>query len=298
MNYKDILKQSIDLHVHVRPEIIPRRFTIPELAQYEKGKLKGIGVKNHFFPTISMMKSSEQSQEPFVIGSVVLNHYVGGFNADVIRASADLSKRSIIVWFPTLHSKKFLEGQEFEIPKEWLSSGAQKKLKLRRTRDIQPLTIFEQDKKIRKDVLEVLKTIKECHAILATGHLSWEESYELVRVARKDFGITKIIITHPIYQKIAMPIEIQKELARLGAVMEQSYSMYSIDKIRMKEIALEIKEVGAENCILSSDVGQTFSKSPSEALSDFMLLLEKEGVTKEEMTAMLVKNPERLAWKD
>ena len=54
MDYRKILQQAIDLHIHIGPEIIPRKFTLPELVDYEKGKLRGVGVKNHFFPTIAM----------------------------------------------------------------------------------------------------------------------------------------------------------------------------------------------------------------------------------------------------
>ncbi|KKS81875.1 MAG: hypothetical protein UV58_C0015G0009 [Candidatus Wolfebacteria bacterium GW2011_GWC1_43_10] len=293
MDYQNILQQAIDLHIHIGPEIIPRKFTLPELVDYEKGKLKGIGVKNHFFSTIAMGKQSAQDGSPSVINSVVLNHYVGGFNPDIIRASAELSEKPIIVWFPTLHTEEFLQSQKFEIPEEWIDPKMRRRLKLRPTEKIKALSVFDNGK-ISKEVKMVLYSIKENGAILATGHLSWQESYELVKFAIEKIGIKKIVITHPIYQKIDMPIKIQKELAELGALIEHCYSMYSIDKIPMDKIAQQIKDVGADNCILSSDVGQTFSKSPSEALTDFISLLKKEGVTENEIKTMLIKNPERL----
>ena len=293
MDYQNILQQAIDLHIHIGPEIIPRKFTLPELVDYEKGKLKGIGVKNHFFSTIAMGKQSAQDGSPFVINSVVLNHYVGGFNPDIIRASAELSEKPIIVWFPTLHTEEFLQSQKFEIPEEWIDPKMRRRLKLRPTEKIKALSVFDNGK-ISKEVKMVLYSIKENGAILATGHLSWQESYELVKFAIEKIGIKKIVITLPFYQKIDMPIKIQKELAELGALIEHCYSMYSIDKIPMDKIAQQIKDVGADNCILSSDVGQTFSKSPSEALTDFISLLKKEGVTENEIKTMLIKNPERL----
>lgn len=291
MNYQKILQQAIDLHIHIGPEIIPRKFILPELVDYEKGKLKGVGVKNHFFPTIAMGKPSAQDGGPFVINSVVLNHYVGGFNPDIIRVSAELSEKPIIVWFPTLHTGKFLQSQKFEIPVEWIDPKMREKLKLRPAKSIKALSIFNSDKKISQEVESVLRVIKENDAILATGHLLWQESYELIKFTVDKIGIKKIIITHPIYQKIDMPVSIQKELTKLGALIEHCYSMYSIDKIPMDKIAQQIKEVGADNCILSSDVGQIFSKSPSESLVDFIFLLEQEGITEDEIKTMLIKNP-------
>ncbi|NQU83447.1 MAG: hypothetical protein HQ536_01930 [Parcubacteria group bacterium] len=291
MDYSKILQQAIDLHVHIGPEIIPRKFLLAELLKYEEGKLKGVGVKNHFFSTVVMNTDSQPRQrQPFVIHSVVLNNYVGGFNPAAIRASAELSNRPIIVWFPTLHAQNSLEGQQFEIPTQWVAPNLSKKLQLRPTKNIQGLSVLDNGT-INKKVKDTLKAIKEYGAILATGHISWQESKELVRFAIEEIGLKKVIITHPIYPKIDMPVEVQKELAKLGAIIEHCFSMYSIDKIPISKIVEQIRYVGANNCILSSDVGQTFSKSPSEALFEFASLLEKERITKEEISAMLVDNP-------
>lgn len=299
MNYQEILRQAIDLHVHVGPEIIPRKFTLSELVAHESGKLGGAGVKNHFFPAIAIGGLTTQAIDDFiVINSVVLNRYAGGFNPDIIRASAELSERPIIVWFPTLHTEKFLQSQETEIPQEWIDLRLREKVKLRQSKDVKPLTILDSEGEITAEVKEVLNTIKEQGAVLATGHLSWQDSYKLVKFASNELEIKRIIITHPIYQKIDMPINIQKELVQLGALIEHCYSMYSIDKISIQKIAEQIKEVGAENCILSSDVGQVFSKSPSESLADFMALLLDAGITENEIKTMLVTNPRKLVFGD
>jgi len=296
VKYQEILKQAIDLHVHIGPEMIPRKFTLPELINYEKSKLRGVGVKNHFFPTIAMSGLSTRDEEEnlIVINSVVLNRYVGGFNPNIVRASAELSERPIIVWFPTLHTERFLQSQETEIPEEWIDPRLREKIKLRRSADIEPLSIFDDRNELTDEVKNIIGVVKENGAILATGHLAWQDSYELVKFASDEMGIKKIIVTHPIYQKIAMPISIQKKLAQRGALIEHCYSMYSIDKIPMRKIAEQIKEVGVDNCILSSDVGQIFSKSPSESLADFISLLLNEGVTKEEIKMMLIVNPGKL----
>ena len=299
MNYKKLLQQAIDLHVHIGPEIIPRKFSLQELLEYEKGKLKGIGVKNHFFPTVAMGSTwtdtkQQTKKHPLVINSVVLNNYVGGFNPDIIYASAALSKTPIIVWFPTLHTKNFLESQKFEIPEEWIDPKQRENIKLQPAKNIKPLSVLDDNGNISKEVEKVLTAIKDVGGILATGHLPWKESKELVKVATKKFKIKKIIITHPIYQKINMPLEVQKELAQRGAFIEHCFSMYSIDKIPIKKIAEQIKYVGAENCILSSDVGQSFSKNPSEALLEFITLLSQNNITKKEIITMLVDNPNKI----
>ena len=294
MDYKKLLQRAIDLHVHIGPEIVPRKFSLPNLLKIEKNKLKGIAIKNHFFPTVAMNnKKTFNHKDPFIINSVTLNNYLGGFNTDIIRASAELSLHPIIVWFPTMHTNCFLKGQKFEIAEEWIDPKLRKKMKLQPAKNIKRLTILDRHNRIKNQVIKVLKTIKQYNAILATGHLSWKESRKLAKHAAK-IGIKKIIVTHPIYHKINMPIETQKELVNLGAYIEHCFTMHSIDKISIKRIANQIQEVGAENCILSSDVGQTFSPGPSEALEKFIQMLKRERITEKEIEAMLVISPNKL----
>lgn len=295
MDYKKFLQQAIDLHIHIGPEIIPRKFDLAGLIKCEKGRLNGMAVKNHFFPTTSMnAKGTLKQRCPFVINSVTLNHYVGGFNPDIIQASAELSSRPIIVWFPTIHAENILKKQRFEIPMEWISPKSKKELKPCPSRGIKGLSVFDSKGEIKIEVKDVLDMIKERKAILATGHISWQESQALVGFAIQKVGLKKVIITHPIYQKINMPIKIQKELVKMGAFVEHCFSMYSIDKISIGQIANQIKQVGPKHCIISSDVGQTFSPNPSRALTEFIRLLSKEGITEGEISMMLINNPERL----
>ncbi len=294
MNTKEIIKNAIDLHVHIGPEIIPRKFTLPNLIKYEKGKIKGVAVKNHFFPTVSA-GDFPTAESPFIIHSVALNLSNGGFNADVIKASSELAKAPIIVWFPTIHAQNFLEKTDYEIAPEWVGD---KNFKARKSSLIKGLGVVDENENLKPEVIEVLKIIKETGSILATGHISWQESKKVVEFAARELEITKIIITHPIYQKIEMPLEVQKELANLGAFIEIPFSMYSIDKIPIEKLVQQIRYVGPNNVILSSDVGQTFSKSPSESLEEFINLLSEQGISEKEIIQMLCVNPGRLLNED
>ncbi|MBI4168040.1 MAG: hypothetical protein HY515_03725 [Candidatus Aenigmarchaeota archaeon] len=283
------VKNFIDLHVHIGPEIIPRKFTVQEIVKEEKGKLAGMALKNHFYPTTPMIGSSRENN-PILIGSITLNNYIGGLNADAVRSAAEISKKPIIVWFPTINAANFLRRSEYEIPKEW----AGKDIDSKPSKKVNGINVLDKKGNLSESTIMVLKSIKENNCILATGHISWQESKKLVEEAVK-MGIKKIIITHPIYQKINMPLNVQKELARNdGVYIEQCYSMYSIDKISITKITNQIKSVGAEKCILTSDVGQLKSPAPSKALKKFAKLLKKQGVTEKEIELMGSKNPRTL----
>jgi hypothetical protein len=256
------------------------------LDKKEKGRLYGVFLKNHFYPTSPLIKSAGKTTVK-MFGSVVLNNFVGGFNKEAIYAASLLTDSPIMVWFPTTSAAQFLKSSKYEIPPEWTAGSLPA---ARQSTEVNNLSVTGKKGSLKREVLEVLRMIKQTKSILATGHISWEESVILVKEA-KQLGIEKIIITHPIYQRINMPVEIQKQLASLGARIEMCYSMYSIDDIPMEKIADQIRMIGPENCILSSDVGQKFSPSPSEALLDFSSKLYELGISLKEIELMLVKNP-------
>src|SRR3989344_7776919 len=279
----------IDLHVHIGPEVLPRKYTVGRIIKEQRRKIAGIALKSHFYPTTPLIKSEEDS-DLILVGSVTLNNYLGGLNPDLIYSSATLASTPIIVWFPTINAENFLKRSKYEIPPEWVGKGFESRL----SKEVRGIRILKDNGKLTTETVRVLKAIKENNCILATGHLSWEETKVLTETAVK-MGIKKIIITHPIYQRIAMPLEIQKELASFeGVFVEQSYSMYFIDGISIKEIAAQIKAINPAKCILVSDLGQINNPSPSEGLQDFTTLLIKEGITEEELRVMGEFNPRKL----
>lgn len=284
----NVIRQGVDLHVHIGPEIIPRKYTVEKLLRSEKGKIAGMVLKNHFYPTSPLVPRT--SDKPCLFGSIVLNNFVGGLNPEAIYAASLVGPKPLLVWFPTVSSKRFLDKSTYEIAPEWVN---QKKFRGRYSHEIEGIRIANNRGRIFENAIRVLKVIKTTNSILATGHISPNESLILVNAARK-IGITKVIVTHPIYQKIDMPVSMQKQLIRYGAIIEQSFSMYSIDKIAIKKIVDQIKEVGANNIVLSSDVGQTFSPSPSRALYEFGEKLTQYKITMEELKTMIVINPRQL----
>ncbi len=282
------VENFVDLHVHIGPEPIPRKYNTLELVIKETGKLKAIGLKNHFYATVPFLKEIN-SKSLELIGGIVLNNYVGGINPYIVYACAKLSDNPIIVWFPTINAENFLQKSIYEIRPEWCESEIDKKL----SKDVTPVRITKNGV-LRKETLEVLKAIRKNKCILATGHISWQESVLLIKEALK-MGISKIIITHPIYQLIDMPIEIQKELVKnKGVYIEQSYSMYLIDNISIEKISDQIKIIGPDSCIITSDMGQVNSPDPSKALQEFTELLKEKGITEEELRIMGEINPRKL----
>lgn len=283
-----IIAQAVDIHMHIGPEPIPRKYSVRELIKSENNKIAGFVLKNHFMPTSPFIKT-ENNKQLILYGGIVLNNSVGGLNSDAILIACQLSDKPIVVWFPTINAKNFLAQSKFEIAPEWIND---KKFISKKSSDVKPVNLLNKGK-LTVEAITCLKTIKKCKAILATGHISPIETTILVNQALA-LGISKIVITHPIYQKIEMTNELQKEFANKGCFIEIPYSMYSIDKIPITKIIEEIKSVGFQNIILSSDMGQVYSPAPSVALGKFAQLLIASGIKEKELFRMLVENPKKL----
>jgi hypothetical protein len=286
----DIVREAVDLHVHVGPEILPRKHTPFTLFKSQRERVGKICIKSHCYSTVSWAKMVNDTFDTvFFIGSVTLNNFVGGINLDLLYSDANIADGPFIVWLPTLHAENHLAKSEWEIKKEWVQDPS---FKPRMSGSLRPVRIVE-DGDLTKDMRHLLEFVRDTNCVLATGHISWKESVVVVKDA-VSMGIRRVVVTHPIYQLIDMPIEVQKELAERGAYIEHCYVMHRIDKISYDRIANQIREVGARYCILSSDVGQTFSPDPDSALIEFASALIKRGLSLDEIRQMLVENPRKL----
>src|SRR3989344_3964404 len=178
---QDIIKQAIDVHVHIGPEIIPRKYTVESLVDTERGKIAGMILKNHFYPTMPFVTSNTTKTNIKLYGGVVLNNAIGGLNEEAVYASALLSDKPLMVWFPTINAKQFLDNSTYEIAPEWVR---QKNFRARNAKGIRPVPVM-RNSRITNDVKKVLQMIKKVDAVLATGHISWKESVVLIAAAQQ-----------------------------------------------------------------------------------------------------------------
>jgi len=292
----ELIQSSYDLHYHIGPDILPRKHTVDELIKSEQGKIKGVALKSHSFPTIALINAVEEQSNLTLIGSITLNYFMGGFNESAIYASSVMSKdHPIIVWFPTVHAENHLihNKSEYEIPPEWVKDPG---FKPRPKTELKAIKVTNWAGKLIRKAENSLDTMAENNCVLATGHVSAKEAEKLAEEAL-DRGITPII-THPMQRDIAMPLEKQVELAAKGAYIEYCYIMY-LDRDNpgdypLKEQANAMKEIGPEQIVLSSDAGQVRNPGSSESLAEYVKLLEPHGLDEKDFRQMLVGNPGKI----
>src|SRR3954465_8361715 len=93
---------GFDPYVHAAPDFAPRRITDLELAErcLELG-LAGFGLTSHYTATAERAAGvTAPVGQPLAVGSIVLNHAVGGLNATAVEVAARQGAR--IVWLPTV----------------------------------------------------------------------------------------------------------------------------------------------------------------------------------------------------
>ena len=125
---------------------------------------------------------------------------------------------------------------------------------------------------------------------LATGHLSLQESILLCKegVAR---GI-RMVLTHPEFERTKTPAEVQRELARLGVLIEHCWFNIGESECTVAQMAHNIRATGVQSCYISTDRGQAQRETPVQAMEQFIVALLEKGFTKKEIQTMLVQVPE------
>lgn len=292
------MKGAFDLHLHAGPEVIPRKYDALEAGEaLLQESMGGAVLKSHYFSTVPFVKMAHERGYDNVWGSVTLNHYLGGLNPFALRASLGMQHNGCqllkMVWMPTVHAAAHLairkkDGELYDVPPEWTGGF------ITGTPVEQVPPICLTDSAVQENLREILRIIADNGLILATGHISKEEVFHLVPLARS-LGVEKIILTHPAYETTALTVEDILSLTALGGVYaEESYALMPIDNLTPADVASYIRGVGAEYTIMTTDLGQKARMSSGEGMALFASLMVAEGISPADIRTMMVDNPRKL----
>lgn len=250
------LKGFVDTHLHTAPDIKPRKLTDTEAARAaSREQMRAIVIKSHAEPTSSRAVLAEQATGFKVFGGVCLNNSVGGLNYEAVKTTVSLGGK--IVWLPTV------------------------------SRDEIDLTLKENLGKLE----EIFVVIAENDLVLATGHLKVEDIFNVLDLA-VSMGLKKIIINHPLTGVVGATIDEQREMSH-NAFLEHCYvaCLPRHDGLNPALIAETVKEVGAKNCILATDLGQIYNPEPVEGFKVFIDLMMERGISWQNIEKMCILNP-------
>ena len=279
----DLVRGSIDMHCHHTPNaVFECRLDALETARYARQMgMRGLVLKNTFFPTVPLANMvSQLVPEVKVFGSVCLDSEIGGLNYEALEPLAQFGTK--VVWMPT-HSATNSRNDLIKLPGV-TSVG-----------DVYSLLTTEN--KLIPEVDRILALIKKYNMVLANGHISPRETFALLEAAQK-IGITKVIITHGLWVNGKEPFKLEElyRLGQMGAYIEHCYVGFLPNELREdpQPMVKAIKHIGAEHCIISTDLGQYYNPPPAEGMRMFMALLLKHGITENEIMLMAKINPSKL----
>ena len=128
--------------------------------------------------------------------------------------------------------------------------------------------------------------------LLETGHSSAQEGLMIIREAKRQ-GVENVVVTHALIAPVRMSVAQMKEAADLGAYIEFVYNgtIGKPPEYTLKQYADVIRQVGAKNCILSSDLGQATNPLHPDGLAAYFAGLLREGISQADIDLMSKTNP-------
>ena len=277
----------IDMHVHPAPDVFGRALTDIETVTVARRKgLRGIVLKNHVVTTADRAAlAMDQVPGIEVWGGIVLNNAVGGINPHAVEWMHRMSGgRGKVVWLPTFDSDKHVKTLV-----DKTKSGL----------------VVAPNGQVTAPMEEILKIIARENLLLATGHVHPEEVIAVTKRG-KELGVKNIIVTHGLTNIPGLSMDQAKQVVAMGAVIEICYLQFMTGpnasqawmthwtQVNAKHVAQAVKELGAKNLVLSTDLGQSGNMNHPDGLEMMAAAVLKEGVTQDELDWMTKKNPARL----
>ena len=275
-NVDRLLEGALDIHVHFSPDPkVERRGSAIDVAQQARDMgMRGLVLKSHEYPSHPVAYTASQAVPGVtLIGGITLDVEVGGLNPMAVESSANMGGR--VVWMPTYSARADRQHKG-------LNGG---------------IYLLDDQGRLVPEVYAILELIKSHDMVLATGHISTQESMVLVAEAR-NMGIHRIVVTHATTMAFwtGMTLEDMKSLASMGAYIEHCLHVMMPLTYRLtpKELAETITAIGPENCIVSTDFGQDYHPMPPEGLRMGIASLLQAGMEEVEVGILVKDNPTRL----
>jgi hypothetical protein len=282
INLDELVKGSIDMHLHPGLTMGLSRVDVIEAArQAQQAGMKAVVFKSHdYSAATAAVLVNKLVPDIKVFGSICLDYENGGLNIDALEVSAKIGAK--VVWMPTFSS----------------ANSINKMRKLGLPLKGEGFSIIDKAGKLVAEMEPILSLIQKNNMVLATGHISPKETIVLVSEACK-IGIKKVVITHPTdseFMEEILTIDELRQLTNAGAFIE-----FTIIGILPNEFCHDpaervrvIKTIGAEYCIISTDLGQPQNPLPVEGMRLFIATLLHHGLTPEEVEIMVKTNPAAL----
>jgi hypothetical protein len=271
------LRGTIDIHVHADPDNVPRSLDGLEAARFAKDNgMRAIVLKSHFDPTAGLALLARKAAPGVeVFGGIDLNLPVGGMNPHAVEHMARVNGGwGRFVWMSTFDAENQVRSSK--------SPGA-------------PFVRVSQNGVLLPETKAVIAAIAKHKLVLASGHVSAQEALMMFEEGRR-LGIRGMVATHGMSAPTSLTVEQARRAGELGAFIEFTSGTLATPNAQAKidRLASDIRKVGVEHAILSSDLGQAGNPLPADGFAAYLSALRRSGFTDQELDRMAKENPARL----
>jgi uncharacterized protein DUF6282 len=270
------LRGAIDIHVHANPDNVPRSLDGLEAARFAKEKgMRAIVLKSHFDPTAGLAWLARKAVPGIeIFGGVDLNLPVGGMNVHAVDHMARVNGGfGRMVWMSTFDAEN----------------------QIRANKSNAPFVRVSQNGALLAETKAVIAAIAKHGFVLASGHVSAQEALLMFEEGRRA-GVRGMVATHGMGAPTLLTVEQARQATKLGAFIEFASGTLATAAAQGKidRFAEDIRAVGIDHAILSSDLGQAGNPLPADGYATYMEALRKKGFTDQELDRMAKENPARL----
>ena len=288
---KEVLRGIVDTHVHAGPCIFEKLSDEIDLSKrMQNAGYQGAVFMSHGINADRIHFVRKEVAGFKAIGGITLNQFVGGLNPQAVAYTIALGGQYVKMGtIHTAHHQRVHGSATYSNIRRIEVTGAPKTVK--------GVTILDDEERIAPGVYEILDMIAASNIVLLTGHLSPTETRTIIKAA-KERGVKKIVITHPDWEIMEFSAENQIEFAKMGAILEKTFEalvqFYGIpsDRSDIRNMAKLIKIVGANKCIMSTDLGSGRAfLDPIEGMRIYIELMKRQDISQEEIDIMTKDNP-------
>jgi hypothetical protein len=270
------LRGAIDIHVHSNPDSVPRSIDGIEVSKLAAQRgMRAIVLKNHYDPTSGLAYLARKEAPGLeIFGGVDLNLPVGGMNPNAVDYMAKMNGGyGRMVWMSTFDSENQVRTNKSNLP----------------------FVRVSQNGELLPETKAVIAAIARHNFVLASGHVAASEALMMFREGKRA-GVQHMVATHGMAAPTSLSVEQAKDAIANGALIEFCGGTLATPaaKGKIDSFTTQIRAIGPENVILSSDLGQAGNALPPDGLAVFIEMLRKNGFSDQELDVMTRKNPAKL----
>ena len=244
-----------DLHVHASPSLLPRHGNDAETVAAESQVGFGtIVLKAHEGSTVERAAALGEG----VCGGVVLNSPVGGANPDAVEVAARLGGR--VVWMPTVSAPNHRRG------------ASSPELSVHRGFELRAVDIVDDAGRLLPAWHDVLDVVAAHDLLLASGHLSADETVLLFTEARRR-GAQRLMVNHPLMAFLHWNDEAAQMLRALDVHLELGILPDLLGDADHASLNLT-RSYPASLLVFGGDLGHAHHPGPDSAVAPWLHDLE------------------------